>query len=194
MGLFFLVFLTFISHLFGIRYELTGNDCFYENLTVKTPFIFYFKVLGGPGSMVKAAISNSKGAKIYEKESNEDYMRLENTERGEYTFCFYREDFSSLSNQIIFEIILETTEIIEDHAHENEKDEIPTEISEDVRDISILMNSFAIKLEMNHGDLENDILVVLSLHEKVLNWSVFLTVFIIVYNIVQLVIIKRLFS
>ncbi|KII64492.1 hypothetical protein RF11_03900 [Thelohanellus kitauei] len=191
-GILELVLIHLVFRATQLRYEVDSDICFYEEGDDKNDIIFYFKVLGGPYGKVGVAVDSSNGTSIYSFEKSEDFLRISPPNLGVYSFCFKEyEDLGALSNEIDFDI---KKEGMTEFKGMNMTDEISKRVSDHLMETFRLLDSFMIKLEMNHGDLENDILVVNNLHQRVLHWSLFLTAFIVIFTLIQVTLTKRLFQ
>uniref|UniRef100_A0A6G3MJE5 Transmembrane emp24 domain-containing protein 7 (Trinotate prediction) n=1 Tax=Henneguya salminicola TaxID=69463 RepID=A0A6G3MJE5_HENSL len=177
----------------NLKFTLTEYECFYEDVMEKQKITFYYKMLSGASPKIGVEIKSENGNTLYKKETDQDTVTMTAPSKDTYRMCFYPVfDMIALDNIVFFDIDPGNPRHYESDIFQNVSS-LEKHIMETLTETEMLLNHFNMKLEMNHGDLTNDILVVSNLKNKVFQWSLFHAILIIISTIVQLILVKRLF-
>ncbi|KAF0989697.1 hypothetical protein HZS_2214 [Henneguya salminicola] len=123
-------------------------------------------MLSGASPKIGVEIKSENGNTLYKKETDQDTVTMTAPSKDTYRMCFYPVfDMIALDNIVFFDIDPGNPRHYESDIFQNVSS-LEKHIMETLTETEMLLNHFNMKLEMNHGDLTNDILVVSNLKNK----------------------------
>lgn len=195
-SLIFVVFLhcSFARHL---QFQLSGYECFYEDIVEKTECSLEFAPITGNDPKIDVTLEDPNGGSIYKAEKKDyDLHKFTTQLNGTYRVCFSNVyDFTIGDNLVYFDFITGKDASFENALEGGgHSDKALTQLETSLASIHENMN--LVERYQNYHRLReaNGRIAVESLNQKVQWWSIGQSVVVIAVGITQIFVLRRFFT